>query len=124
MTMRRDRLPSTTAPIEQVVYGSGGGKALWLAILRPDPLPETPMPAIVEIHGGAFMEGWPDATRNRLLAEHGFFTVSIDYRHSGEAPFPAQIHDAKAAVRWLRAHAAEYHIDPDRIGVWGGSAGG
>ena len=53
----------------------------------------------------------------------GFFTVSISYRLSGQATFPAQIEDCKAAVRWLRAHAADYHVDPARIGVWGHSAG-
>lgn len=61
---------------------------------------------------------------NPLLAAHGFITVSITYRLSQEATFPAQIHDARAAVRWLRANAQRYGIDPERIGVWGDSAGG
>jgi len=82
------------------------------------------MPAVIEIHGGAFTEGEPDVVRNRLLAENGFFTASIQYRLSQEATFPAQIHDSKAAVRWVRAHADEYHIDTSRVGVWGTSAGG
>ena len=55
---------------------------------------------------------------------HGYAIVSIDYRFSEEAPFPAQIEDCKAAVRWLRANAATYHLDPDHIGAWGHSAGG
>jgi acetyl esterase/lipase len=54
----------------------------------------------------------------------GYIVVSIDYRLSEEAPFPAQIEDCKAAVRWLRAHAATYHLDPDHIGAGGHSAGG
>ena len=54
----------------------------------------------------------------------GYIVVSLDYRLSGEAPFPAAIEDCKAAVRWLRANAATYHIDPDHIGAWGHSAGG
>ena len=61
---------------------------------------------------------------NPLLASHGFVTASVTYRLSRFAPFPAQIHDAKAAIRWLRAHAATYSVDPERIGVWGDSSGG
>ncbi len=113
-----------TTRIPDVPYGSADGRVLLLDILRPEPIPDRPMPVIAEIHGGGFYEGERDTERNRLLAEHGFFTVSIDYRHSPEAPFPAQIHDAKAAIRWLRANAEEQHLDPSRIGAWGGSAGG
>jgi acetyl esterase/lipase len=54
----------------------------------------------------------------------GYAVVSINYRLSGEAKWPAQIHDCKAAVRWIRAHAREYRLDPDHIAAWGGSAGG
>jgi acetyl esterase/lipase len=61
---------------------------------------------------------------NPLLAAHGFITASLTYRLSRFAPFPAQIHDAKAAIRWLKTHAPMYSIDPHRIGVWGDSAGG
>lgn len=64
------------------------------------------------------------AVDNQFLAHQGYVTVSIDYRLAGEALFPAQIHDVKTAVRWLRAHATELVIDPSRIGVWGISAGG
>lgn len=118
-------LNSSTVTIKHVAYGSaGGGRPLFLDILLPDPVPAALMPAVIEIHGGAFLEGGPHVERNRSLAEHGFFTVSIEYRLSGEAPFPTQIYDAKAAVRWLRATAPEHHVDPERIGVRGGSAGG
>lgn len=115
---------NATLVISDVPYSSANGEALLLDILRPDPVPAERMPAIIEVHGGGWYEGEKDVERNRLLAEHGFFTVSINYRLSGQAPFPAQIHDAKAAVRWMRAHADTYHVDPERIGVWGGSAGG
>ncbi|ANE44966.1 hypothetical protein SU48_11470 [Deinococcus puniceus] len=64
------------------------------------------------------------AVDNQFLAGQGYVTVSIDYRLAGEALFPAQIHDVKTSVRWLRAHATELMIDPSRIGVWGISAGG
>ena len=58
------------------------------------------------------------------LAHAGFFCITINYRLSPGHLFPAHIHDCKAAVRWLRFHASELDVDPDRIGVWGGSAGG
>jgi acetyl esterase/lipase len=110
--------------IPDVLYSTVQGRDLYLDILRPDPLPATPMPAIVELHPGAWMYGGKLPERNRLFAENGFFTVSVDYRHSGEAIFPAQIEDVRAAVRWLRANAAAQHVDPLRIGVWGESSGG
>lgn len=115
---------NATLVIDDVPYSSANGEPLLLDILRPDPVPSQRMPAIIEVHGGGWYEGEKDVERNRLLAEHGFFTVSVNYRLSGQAPFPAQIHDVKAAVRWMRAHADGYHVDPDRIGVWDGSAGG
>ena len=59
-----------------------------------------------------------------FLATKGYFTASIEYRLSGEATWPAQIEDCKLGVRWLRANAAKYNIDPDRIGCWDSSAGG
>jgi acetyl esterase/lipase len=81
------------------------------------------MPVVIYIHGGGWMSGDRRENRNGVLAPHGFFTISIDYRLSHQAIFPAQIEDAKTAVRWVRAHAAQYHLDPTRIGVWGHSAG-
>jgi len=86
-----------------------------------------PFPIIVSIHGGAFM-GCDKADMQVLPMlrglERGYAVVAINYRMSGEAKFPALVHDAKAAIRWIRANAAQYHLDPDRIAAWGGSAGG
>lgn len=109
--------------ILDVTFGEADGIPLRLEIVRPEPIPDSPMPVVVYIHGGAWMHGDRQDNRNAILAAHGFFTISIDYRHSDQAIFPAQIEDAKAAVRWLRAQASQYHIDPNRIGVWGHSAG-
>jgi acetyl esterase/lipase/sugar lactone lactonase YvrE len=84
------------------------------------------LPAIVCIHGGAWNKGdrRHHADIAKALAARGYVTVSIDYRLSGEAQFPAHIHDCKAAVRWMRAHAEKWGIDPHLIGATGASAGG
>ena len=87
-----------------------------------------PFPVLVGIHGGGFMfgdksDGTGLAGADALLAA-GYAIASINYRLSGEAQYPAQIHDAKAAVRFLRANAEEYNLDPERVGAWGASAGG
>lgn len=84
-----------------------------------------PMPAVVYIHGG----GWRAGTQYRppfqpRMFDEGFAIMATTYRFSGEAPFPAMLHDCKTMVRWLRAHAADFGIDAERIGAWGISAGG
>jgi acetyl esterase/lipase len=86
--------------------------------------PAERMPAVIEVHGGGWQVGERAVGRGLLMPLQGFFYASIDYRMSHQALFPAQIHDVKAAIRWLRAHADEYRVDPNRIGLWGGSAGG
>jgi acetyl esterase/lipase len=72
-------------------------------------------------HAGAFAD-WPKVLA--ALAAEGFTVASLEYRLSGEAKFPAQVQDANAALRFLRGHAADYAIDPARVALWGGSAGG
>ncbi len=86
-----------------------------------------PFRVIISIHGGAFMFGdKADEQVNPMLEglKHDYAVVSINYRLSGEALFPKNINDVKAAIRWVKAHAATYKINPDKIVVWGGSAGG
>ncbi len=120
------RPPEGVAWVKDVEYGTGGGRALTLDILRPAERPKGKMPALVYIHGGGFSKG--DKSQglrmNAGAAARGYFTATIEYRLCGEAIFPAAIEDCKCAVRWLRAHAEEYGVDPERIGVWGHSAGG
>lgn len=91
-----------------------------------------PRPLIVYVHGGGWMGGgprrsaayfdWPKLLAS--LAARGYVVASISYRFSREAPFPAAIQDVKAGIRWLRARASTYHIDPKRAAIWGQSAGG
>jgi acetyl esterase/lipase len=80
---------------------------------------------VVFVHGGAFSGGDKrEVLAVPTLLDQGYGVASVNYRLSGEAPFPAGVQDVKAAVRWLRAHAGEYGIDPVRFAVWGASAGG
>lgn len=85
-----------------------------------------PFPAIVCIHGGGYRAGKREAYDKLLvtLAQHGYVAITVTYRLAPAYPFPAAVHDCKAAVRWLRANATKYHVDPARIGAMGGSAGG
>jgi acetyl esterase/lipase len=97
-----------------------------LDIYLPDKISE-PLPVIVSIHGGAFMMGDKRDGQVKPMIEgikRGYAVISINYRMSGEAIFPANINDVKAAIRWIRANANKHHLNPDKIAVWGGSAGG
>ena len=85
-----------------------------------------PFPVIVSIHGGAFMgcdKGDLQVLPMLEGLKRGYAVVAVNYRLSWEAKFPALVHDGKAAVRWIRANAERYHLDPERIAAWGGSAG-
>ena len=108
-----------------LTYASYGDRELQLDLFRPSGR-ETPLPAIVCIHGGGWWQGRRQTQHSlaKMIADKGFVTVAITYRLSGEAAFPAAIEDCKAAVRWIRANADRYGIDPDAIGATGLSAGG
>jgi len=148
--VRQRVFPTEAAPVledrfpAQPVAFPGGVKA-WRDVVyqalpgyRPQildiyvPATPGPHPLVVYIHGGGWMGGH---TRHSgaladfpkvlaALAAEGFTVASLEYRLSGEARFPAQLQDANAALRFLRAHAAQYRIDSARVGLWGGSAGG
>jgi acetyl esterase/lipase len=110
-----------------VEYGHAGQRALKLDLARPKQTSDKPLPVIVFIHGGGWQSGDKASGIPRLAlfaVEGNYVCASIGYRLSGEATWPAQIYDCKAAIRWLRANAKKYNLDPDKIGVWGGSAGG
>ncbi len=108
-----------------IPYTKAGGADLKLDIAAPEQ-GEGPFPAILVIHGGAWRAGDKGDVAGvlREFAAHGYVAVSPQYRFCPKEPFPAQVHDVKAAVRWMKAHAKERRIDPDRIGAIGFSAGG
>ncbi len=107
-----------------IEYSNPDNQHLQLDMARPRG--EGPFPAVVCIHGGGFRAGNRESYDGLIkkLAEHGYVAVTVSYRLAPKYQFPAAVHDVKAAVRWLRANAAKYHVDPDRIGATGGSAGG
>lgn len=107
-----------------ISVGTGGEIPLKATIFRPKNPPPGLLPAIVFIHGGGWRSGSHYNPYGAWLAERGYLVASIDYRLSPQAKWPAQIEDCKLGVRWLRANAEKYGIDPERIGVFGTSAGG
>jgi acetyl esterase/lipase len=109
--------------LHDVVIGKGGDRDLHAEIAYPKYATQ-PMPAIIFIHGGGWIFGNHKLSPILQIAQSGYFGASIEYRLSNVAKWPAQIQDCKLGVRWLRANAARYNIDPNRIGVWGESAGG
>lgn len=109
--------------VAEMAYGTTDTFAQTLIIAYPDDT-ATPKPAIIHFHGGGWFKGQASRGTAEHFARNGYVGISVNYRLSGEAIFPAAVHDGKAAIRWARAHAEEYGIDPERIGVFGGSAGG
>jgi len=120
---------------DNITYGKAGGTELKLDLARPQG--NGPFPAIVFIHGGAWYQGNREGYRGAIqeAAQRSYVAATISYRlmkfdeskreTTTAAPiFPAQIHDCKAAIRWVRANAKKYKVDQNRIGVTGGSAGG
>lgn len=108
-----------------IEYSNPDGQHLQLNLARPKEA-TTPLPVVLCIHGGGFRAGHRDGN-NALclkLAQCGYVAATVSYRLAPKYQFPAAVHDVKAAVRWLRANAARYQIDPARIGATGDSAGG
>jgi acetyl esterase/lipase len=116
-------LPPGTKVLKDVPYVKDGHKLQKLDLYLPA-RGQSPQPLVIWIHGGGWHRGSKERTPAVRLLSKGFAVASIDYRLSDDAIFPAQIEDCKAAVRYLRQHAAEHGLDPDRFGAWGASAGG
>jgi acetyl esterase/lipase len=116
-------VPSPVARILTDVRYAGTSPAQGLDLYLPRSASGAPL--VVLVHPGTFAEGDKrEVGAVPTLLEQGYAVASVNYRLSGEARFPAAVQDVKAAIRWLRAHAGEYGIDPRRIAVWGTSAGG
>lgn len=120
-------VPNHLTIVEDIPYRQGAGKSWTLDLVMPKQRSEKPRPALVFVHGG----GWSSGDKRRGVframpleyAQKGYVCISVNYRLTGAAGFPACLEDVKCAVRWLRAHAEKYHVDPNRIGGYGNSAG-
>jgi acetyl esterase/lipase len=130
---RTTAFPDGVTGHADVVYAVVPGyRPLTLDLYVPGRARAAPRPLIIYIHGGGWVAGHTrqagaiaDFPRTlAALAAEGFVVASLEYRLSGEARFPAQLQDVRAAIRFLRTNAARYGIDPARVGIWGGSAGG
>ncbi len=114
---------------DDVVYGTVDGVELLLNVVRPEDRPE-PRPAVVVVHGGGLVQGtrWDHGEAALALAQTGYATFSIEYRlfsvDDQTTLWPAQLDDVQRAVRWVRANADRYGVDPDRVGAFGFSSGG
>jgi len=119
------QVPDTVIVEKGIEYANPDDQHLQLNLARPK-TGDGPFPAIVCIHGGGFRAGKRESYDGLIvrLAEQGFVAITVTYRLAPKYQFPAAVHDTKAAVRWVRANAAKYKIDPSRIGTTGGSAGG
>jgi acetyl esterase/lipase len=121
------RVPDLATDVREktdVVYGTAGGEQLKLDIYTPSNLAGS-LPAIILLHGGGWCAGCKEDCRGfaRAFADYGYVAATVNYRLSPRHHFPAPLEDGKCAVRWLRANATEYHVNPDRIGAMGISAG-
>lgn len=119
------KVPKNIQAQLNVVYATYGERKMHLDVFRPKESSGA-RPAVVVVHGGGWLNGNKEKFRalSIALARKGYVTAAVEYRLGGEAKFPAGIQDCNAAVRFLRANAKRFGIDPKRIGAVGGSAGG
>ncbi|WP_182866906.1 alpha/beta fold hydrolase [Rhodopirellula sp. JC639] len=122
----RSAVPDDVTVLRDVVFGRGGGRDLTMHLVLPKEPSDKPLPLYVWVHGGGWQGGTKEGGVRQVvpLVRRGFVGATIEYRLTGEAPFPAQIEDCKCAIRYLRAQASKYNLDVDRIAVGGSSAGG
>jgi acetyl esterase/lipase len=118
---------SVSVRFNQPYAGTENPKQQVDVYLPKQPKSRDPLPVVALIHGGGWVNGdriGYAATAIQLARTGHYAAVAVGYRLTGEASWPAQAHDCKAAIRWIRGHAKELHLDPDKIAVWGSSAGG
>jgi acetyl esterase/lipase/catechol 2,3-dioxygenase-like lactoylglutathione lyase family enzyme len=123
LTAKQDPVPERAKVERNLEYVKDGHERNKLDLYLPEKA-DGPLPVVVWIHGGYWRRGSKDNCPVTWLVARGYAVASINYRFLQHAEFPAQIEDCKAALRWLRAHAQQYHLDPARVGVIGASAGG
>jgi acetyl esterase/lipase len=119
--------PANLDILADLPYANNENPRQTLDLFLPKDRGDQPLPLLVFIHGGGWRNGSKDGAARRLapfLESGDYAGASLNYRLTDEAPWPAQIHDCKAALRWLRGNAEKYGIDPEKIAVWGTSAGG
>ena len=120
----RPALPAGVKRIANVEYSRPATGALLLDLYLPSTAPTKPLPVILWTHGGGWKNGSKENCPLTWLAAEGYAVVSLNYRLSWAARWPAQMDDARAAIRWLRTNAAQYGLDPARFAISGGSSGG
>jgi arylsulfatase A-like enzyme/dienelactone hydrolase len=120
----RPALPEGVKRVANQTYATPATGAVLLDLYLPEKAPARPLPVVMWIHGGGWKNGSKDNCPLIWLAAEGYAVASINYRLSWLAQWPAQIDDVRTALRWLRTNAARYQLDPQRIAVAGGSAGG
>lgn len=118
------KIPDNVRAQQHVPYVTDGHERQKLDIYIPKTESNQPRPLVVWIHGGGWKNGNRFPCPALFLTQHGYAVASLGYRLTDAAIFPAQIHDCKSAIRYLRKNASELGVDPDRFGVWGSSAGG
>ncbi|MHC5730167.1 MAG: alpha/beta hydrolase, partial [Nostoc sp.] len=108
---------------KDIIFASPAGVPLKMEVYQPSEVGK--YPAVVVIYGGAWQYGNPHANSefNQYLANHGYTVFAIDYRHAPKYRFPSQLDDVRTALNFVRKHAAEYEADPERIILFGRSAG-
>ena len=120
----RPALPAGVQRLANLEYSRPATGALLLDLYLPAKTPAGPLPVVVWIHGGGWKNGAKESCPLIWLAAEGYAVASIEHRFALAAPWPAQIDDVRAAVRWLRTHADRHHLDPQRLAVAGSSSGG
>jgi acetyl esterase/lipase len=128
ITLQADLRPRYGTALLGIQYAEKDGCRLHLQVLLPPMAPESNSryPAVLYVQGSAW---FPQNLGQELpgladFARRGYVVAIVEYRPSALAPFPAQVDDTKSAVRFLRANAGRFHVDPDRIALWGDSSGG
>lgn len=117
-------LPGARSHLQVPFAEVHGWRPLRLDVHLPEAPSEVPWPAVLYVHGGSFLTGMPALGPWGTLPAQGIAVVSVGYRFAAEAPFPAPVEDVRAALAWIAARAERYGLDPEKLALWGGSAGG